>query len=342
MKKTLTKIAFAASALLLGGAASAEVVLKVHHFLGPKSPAHVSLISGWCNDIAKASNNELKCQIFPAMQLGGTPPQLFDQAKDGTADVVWTLPGYTANRFSKTEVFELPFFVRDPSAASGALYEYATKFAPDEFDGVKIIALHTHGPGLIHTRDKQVTRLEDLQGMKLRGPTRLTNKMLGLMGATPIPMPVPGVPEAMNKGVIQGAILPYEVVPAIKLNELAKFTAEPDPKGNALYTATFAFVMNPAKYNSLPAHLKKVIDDHSGVAMSKRFGKLLHEGDTPGKKSMEQSNVTISVIPAAEVARWEQVTQKVAEDWVKEHEQRGVDGKKLIQEAKSLIEKHSK
>jgi TRAP-type C4-dicarboxylate transport system substrate-binding protein len=342
MKKTLTHIALASAALLFGSAASAQVVLKVHHFLGPKSPAHVNLIGAWCADIAKASKDEMKCNIFPAMQLGGTPAQLFDQAKDGTADIVWTLPGYTANRFTKTEVFELPFMMRSAEATSGALYEFATTHAPDEFTGVKIIALHTHGPGVIHTKDKQVTKLEDLQGMKLRGPTRLTSKMLGYMGATAIPMPVPAVPEAFNKGVIQGTILPYEVVPAIKLNELAKFVAQPDPKGNALYTATFGFVMNQAKYDSLPPHLKKVIDDHSGLATSKKFGAILEQADAAGKKSMEESKVTISVIPASEIDRWETVTQKVTDDWIKEHRVRGMDGAFLLKEAKDMIQKHSK
>jgi TRAP-type C4-dicarboxylate transport system substrate-binding protein len=184
----------------------------------------------WCAKLGKESNNRIKCQIYPAMQLGGTPPQLFDQAKDGVADVVWTVLGYSANRFPMSEVFELPFTMTNAEATSRAAWEFTQTYAQHEFKDVKVLAVHVHGPGYLFTTKKQMNTMDDFKGMKFRAPTRLTNKMLAAMGATPVGMPVPAVPEALSKGVIEGAVIPYQVVPSIKVNELVKYAAETDPE----------------------------------------------------------------------------------------------------------------
>jgi len=207
-----------ASAGLMAQAAD-PIVLKVHHFLGPQSIQHTTMLRTWCDNISKDSGNRLQCQIYPAMQLGGTPPQLFDQARDGVADVVWTLPGYTAGRFPKMEVFELPFTMTNAEATSRAAWDYYEKNALEEFKDVKVLAMHVHGPGNIFTSKKQIKTMADIKGLKLRGPTRLTTKLLASMGATPVGMPVPAVPDALSKGVIDGAVIPYEVGPGIKVDE---------------------------------------------------------------------------------------------------------------------------
>ena len=118
---------------------SQEVVLKVHHFLAPNATSQKLLLEPWCEKVAKESNNRIKCQIYPAMQLGGTPPQLFDQAKDGVADIIWTVPTYQAGRFVKSEVFELPFMTKTAEGGSRAFWEYMQKNSLDEFKGTKII-----------------------------------------------------------------------------------------------------------------------------------------------------------------------------------------------------------
>ena len=120
MKTRFLKVAAAAAltAAAIGQASAQEVTLKVHHFLPASSFAQTLFIQPWCDRIAKESNNKMKCQIYPSMQLGGSPPQLFEQARDGVADVVWTLPGYTAGRFPSVEVFEMPFMMQSPEAVS--------------------------------------------------------------------------------------------------------------------------------------------------------------------------------------------------------------------------------
>ena len=137
------------------------------------------------------------------MALGGTPPQLMDQARDGVVDIVWTLPGYTPGRFPRVEVFELPFMMTNAEATSRAYWDlFKSDMEAQEFQGIKILATWVHGPGVIHAKGEGVRTLEDMQGKKLRGPTRVINNLLAETGAEPIGMPVPAIPEALSKGVI--------------------------------------------------------------------------------------------------------------------------------------------
>src|SRR5512141_1067654 len=166
----------AAMAVACGVAGAQEVVLKVEHFLGPQSTAQQQLIGPWCEKIGKESGGKLKCQVYPAMQLGGSPPQLFDHAKDGVADIVWTIPTYQAGRFTKSEVFELPFMTMSAETGSPALWDYIQKNSLDEFRGVKLLAAHVHDGSLLHFTSKRVTTLEDVKGQKVRAPTRIGTK----------------------------------------------------------------------------------------------------------------------------------------------------------------------
>ena len=316
-----------------------EVTLKVHFFLPPTSYANTLFIQPWCEKIAKESNNRMKCQSYPSMQLGGTPPQLFEQVRDGVADVIWTLPGYTAGRFPTVEAFELPFMMKSPEATSKALWDYVQQNGQNEFKDVHPLAFHVHGPGVFHMTSKPVKTMADLRGLKLRAPTRLTNKFIAMLGATPVGMPVPQVGDALSKGVIDGAVVPYEVVPSVKIQELVKYHSETDPAEAAFYTSTFIFAMNKAKYDSLPPDLKKVIDANSGQALSGQIGKAFVQADAEGKK-LTTGNTT-KVIPAAELASWKKLGDKLAADWVKEMDGKGLPGARLLDDAKALIAKHA-
>lgn len=341
----MKKLVGAALALALAGATSTvraeDVVLKVHHFLGPQSPQHAKVLGPWCDKLDKDSGGKLKCQIYPAMQLGGTPPQLYDQARDGVADITLMLAGYAANRFPRMEVFELPFMMTNAEATSHAAWDYYETNAKEELGETKPLAIFVHGPGNIYTAKKKIESLADFRGLKLRAPTRQTNKMLALMGATPVGMPVPAVPEALSKGVIDGAVIPHEVAPAIKMDELAKYTAETDRGYNALYTAVFLVSMNKAKYDSLPADLKKVIDANSGAAVSAQFGKLMSDADAAGKEKLVAGGVAINVIPKDELEKWRKASDSLDDSWAKDIDGKGADGKLLLQSARDLIKKYS-
>ncbi len=343
MSQIIRRLApFALLATLALPAAAQEVTLKVHHFWPPGAMPPSTLLVPWCDKIAKDSNNKLKCQIYPAMQLGGAPPQLIQQAMDGVADIVWTLPGYTAGRFPVMEAFELPFMSSSAEATSQAAWEYYTLYGNKEFPGIKALAVNVHDNGYIHTVNKQIKVMADFKGLKMRAPTRQTNKMLGALGATPVAMPLPALGDALSKGVVDGYLLPWEVIPSIKAHEFSKFSSETDPKARALYTAVFILAMNQAKYDSLPADLKKVIDANSGAELSRAMGKQWDASAPAARKFAVDHGNTFYVIPAGELASWEKATANLPEDWVKDVTAKGNDGKALLQSAKDLIKKYEK
>ncbi|WP_374669606.1 TRAP transporter substrate-binding protein [Ramlibacter sp.] len=343
-RRTLLKssAAVALGAPGLSGLAQQAVTLKFHTFMAPQSNVWLTMHKPWMEQVEKASGGRIKFEGYPAMQLGGTPVQLYDQARDGVVDIVWTLPGNTAGRFPRIEVFELPFMMNNAEATSKAYWEYVQTVATDEFKDTQVIALHVHGPGMFHTKDKQIRKADDLKGMKLRGPTRQITKMLGYVGATPVGMPLPQIPDALSKGVIDGCVIPWEVVPSVKVHELTKYHSEFDPAGGALYTTTFVMAMNRNKYASLAPDLKKIIDDHSGMATSAWLGKTQQGNDPVGRKSAEDRKNTIYTIPPADAQEFKRKARLVEVEWMEDMNKRGHDGKKLLETARALIEKHGK
>jgi TRAP-type C4-dicarboxylate transport system substrate-binding protein len=329
-------------AISAGSAWAQEVTLKVHHFLSPNATSQKLFLGPWCEKIARESGNRLKCQIYPAMQLGGTPPQLFDQAKDGVADIVWTVPTYQAGRFVKSEVFELPFMTKTAEGGSRAFWEYLQRYSLDEFKGTKILMAHVHDGAELHFASKQVKTLEDLKGLKVRAPTRIGTRMITALGMTPIQMPAPQVPESIAKGVVDGASLPWEVVPALKVNEVTKSHTETGQNQRKMSNTIFVVAMNEARYNSLPADLKKVIDANSGAEASVWAGKIWDSTIAPGRKSATDRGNTVNVLTPAEYARWVKATDTVAQDWVKDVSAKGNDGNKLLDAAKTLLDQYDR
>jgi TRAP-type transport system periplasmic protein len=317
-----------------------QVTLKLHHFLPPVSNGHSKLLAPWAKKVEADSGNRIKIDLYPSMQLGGTPPQLFDQARDGVADIVWTLPGSTPGRFPRIEVFELPFIVNKKAVPNAkAVQDFYAANLRDEFKEVHPICLWAHDAGLVHA-NKQVKTLDDMKGLKLRAPTRLAGEALKALGANGIPMPIPQVPEALAQKVLDGCVVPWEVVPAIKVHELVKFHT--DIGGSpTLYTATFVLAMNKPKYESLPADLKKVIDDNSGQYAATLAGKMWDDQAVVVEDMVKKRGNTITVLDKAEVARWEKATQPVTEAWLKQAKDKGLNGEKLLADAKALLAKYA-
>lgn len=337
--KAITMVALAAGAST--SASAQEVTLRLHQFLPPQATIPSKVIAPWIQKVEAESKGRIKIQMYSAMQLGGTPPQLFDQARDGVADITWTVLGYTPGRFVKSEVIELPFMTGLSSEASSqAFWEYVQANAADEFRDVKLLAVHTHGPGLFHTK-APIKGLESLKGMKIRGGSRIVNSMLTKLGATPVGMPVPGVSEALSKGVLDGTTLPWEVTPAVKVTELVKnhtsFTGS-----HGLYVTGFAFQMNKRAYDKLPDDLKQVIDNNSGLSLAAAFGRGMDGGDIAAKAIAEKAGNSIVQLDAAETDRWRQASLAVETDWVNEVKAKGVDGAALVKQMRSLMAKHSK
>ncbi len=343
MKATPFSGGLLAAALLVGttGAAGAqEVTLRLHQFLPPQATIPADAIDPWIERVEAASGGRIEIQHYPAMQLGGAPPSLFDQARDGVVDIIWTVLGYTPGRFQKTEAFELPFMVTSGAATSKAFHQYVTENALDEFADVKPLVFHTHGPGLLHVNGRTVESIEDMEGLKLRGPTRVITSMLERLGATAIGMPVPAVPESLSKGVIDGAVIPWEVTLPLKVAELVDshtgFEGE-----HGLYTATFAMVMNKDAYEGLPDDLKAAIDDNIGVEVAGMFGAAMDAGDVVGERVAREAGNTVVMLDAAEQERWRTAAQPVIDAWIETMDGEGHDGAALVERARELISSHS-
>jgi TRAP-type C4-dicarboxylate transport system substrate-binding protein len=332
--------AVAAPALLREGYAQApQVTLRMHHFLPAVSNGHAKFLAPWAQKVASESGGRIKIDIFPAMQLGGTPPQLFDQARDGVVDLVWTLPGYTPGRVPISETFELPFVAhRKAVVNSRALQEFAEANMKDEFKEVRPICFWAHDHGLIHA-NKPVRTLDDMKGLKLRFPTRLAGEALRALGATAIGMPIPQVPESLAQRVIDGTVIPWEVVPSIKVQELVKNHTE-IPGSPTFYTATFVLAMNRAKYDGLPADLKQVIDANSGQVAATMAGKVWDEQAVTVSEMVKGRGNTFITLTEEEAGRWRKATEPVVENWLKTTKERGLDGQKLLDAARAAIKKH--
>ncbi len=325
----------------LAGLAQQSVTLKFHTFMAPMSSVWLSMHKPWMAKVEQESGGRIKFEAYPAMQLGGTPVQLYDQVRDGVVDVIWTLPGSTAGRFPRVEVFELPFIMNNAEATSKAYWEYVQTQAPDEFKETHVLALHVHGPGMFHTANKPIQSAADLKGLKMRGPTRQVTKLLASLGATPVGMPLPGIPDALSKGTIDGCVIPWEVVPAVKVNELTKFHSEFPASSPALYTTTFVMAMNKAKYEGLAPDLKKVIDNNSGLATSAWLGKTQQGNDPKGRKSATDRNNTLYTFTDAQTAEFVKLSSRIDDEWVADMDKRGYKGKVLLDAARTLITKYA-
>ena len=334
-RRTLAGLAAAALGLAALPAAAQEVTLKMHQFLPAQANVPTLILDVWADKVEAASGGRIEIERYPAMQLGGSPPQLMDQAIDGVADIVWTVVGYTPGRFPRTEVFELPFIVSDARAGSSAFWQMYERHMQEEFADVHILGTWLHGPGVIHA-NKEVTTPDDLQGLKIRGATRQVNALIEALGATPVALPVPAIPEALSKGVIDGTTIPWEVTPALKISELVKFHTEFE--GDNLYNVTFVLAMNKAKYESLPDDLRQAIDDNSGLAFSILAGGTQADADGPSRQIAVDAGNAIVTLSGEQTEVWRTAAEPVYDAWLSEMEAQGIDGQALIDEARALMD----
>ena len=336
-----TGAALASPAVITGARAQAVVTLKLHHFLPAQSNAHKFWLAPWAEKVEKDSAGKIKVDVFPSMQLGGRPPQLFDQCKDGVVDIVWTLAGNTPGRFPRLEVFELPFVAAAfGEQTSQAAWEYYEKYSKDELKDVKVLATFCHGKGNIYTKDRVIKTTEDMKGLKIRVPSRPINDTFQLMGASPQGIPAPGVPEALAKGVVDGVVMPFEIVPSLKLDELTNNVSVFD--GNrSIYTIVFLYTMNKAKYDALTPDLKKVIDDNSGAALSRQIGKGFDDWDKTGLDAVTKAKMPVHKITGADLDAWKKATEPVLKTWVEARTKAGDNGAELLKTAQDLIAKYS-
>ena len=343
MKFTLKSamIGVMALGISVGAAMSQEVTLRFQHFISPKGSVPKFFMQPWADKILEESGGRLKIEIYPAMQLGGKPPALYDQIRDGVIDGGWAIPAYTPGRFPEAEAFELPFMTSmSAEASSKAAWDYTAKYMGERFKDVHLIAVHVHGPGVIHKKGEPISTIADFNGLKLRGPSRQANKLLEAVGATPVGMPVPAFPEALSKGIVDGGVIPWEIVPPLKVHELADSHTQIGGD-RALYNTYFIWAMNKDAYDALPDDLKAIIDNNSGMETSGWAGKAMDDGDDLGEKVVRERGNKIVTLDDGVVAELRAIGDKLTADWIAEVTSKGLDGAAMVADAQALVAKYS-
>ena len=334
--RTLKLAALAASISFAAAAQAADsYTLKVAHFLPSTSNAQVNIIEPWCETLRQESNDRLKCQLYPSMQLGGTPAKLADMARTGVADIVWTAPAYSAGKFPRVEALELPFML-PPGARAGneIIWNFYEQYARDDFKGYKVLVVHGDGGMELHTRGKQIKSLEDMTGLKIRASSRTAAKSLEALGATPVSMPPAQMTEAISKGVVDGALASWEVVPATKLDEVTQYHSATPAGETALGYTVLTMLMNPKKFDSLPADLQAIIDRNSGKALLDRFSTAWDKALDNAREATPAEGI-VAIEPAAYKAM-QDAASGVADAWIKDAGTQGLDGQALVDGVRSL------
>lgn len=319
----------------------AEVTMKLHHMLSEKSPAHVRMLAPWAKKIEDATAGAVKIDLFPSMSLGGKPPELVQQGRDGIVDLIWTVNGYTPGLFPRSEVFELPtIYLNDPKATNLAMQEMFAAELKDDFKGLEIMWLHVHAGQAIMMVDKEVRSPADLKGLKMRIPSRTGAWVIEALGASPLATPVPDVPQALSKKVIDGTLLPWEINAALRLHQQIDYFIEGHNR-TRLGTTTFMVAMNQAKWESLSDDVRKVFAANTPTDWWGQVGDIWRAGDDFGLDLAVKAGKKHVTLTEAETKVFLDTLAPVVDRWVAEVEKSGLDGKGLVARARAAIAKHA-
>jgi TRAP-type C4-dicarboxylate transport system substrate-binding protein len=328
--------------LMVAMSASAQdYTFKLHHFLGPTTPTQTETIEPWARAVEANSGGRVAIEIYPSMSLGGKPAELVQQARDGVVDLVWTVNGYTPGLFPRTEVFELPnVFTNDPGATNLAMADmFAEDLAP-EYGGLEVMFLHVHAGNGIHTVDRDVRAPSDLAGAKLRIPSRTGAWVIEALGAAPVAMPVPDLPQALSKGVVDGALIPFEITLPLKLQDQTKFHVE----GADRYrfgTTVFQLSMNAERWNALPEDIRQAFRDASGPDWLARLGRIWRGTDDAATAELVAAGNTHVELAPEQVDAFRAALEPVIDRWIADVSASGVDGAPLVSKARERIAAHA-
>lgn len=334
----LAGLALGLSAAFAATTSSAqEYTFKLHHLLSAKAPAHTQMLEPWAKQVEENSGGRVKIEIYPSMSLGGKPPELVQQARDGVVDIVWTVNGYTPGLFPRTEVFELPtVYMNDPKAANLAMYDMFESTLKEEYKGLEVMWLHVHAGQALMMVDLEVREPADLVGKKMRIPSRTGAWVLEALGAAPIAMPVPEVPSALSKKVVDGTLLPWEIIPPLKLQNQIDYFIEGADKTRFGGT-TFQVSMNKARFDGLPADIQKAFKDASGRDWWAKVGDYWRASDDFGIGLAVKAGKTHVTLTQAETDAFMVALAPVVDRWIAEVSGAGVDGKALVAAARAGI-----
>ena len=299
--------------------------LKLHSFVPPTHIIWANVLVPWAAEVAKLSKGELTVRLFPAMQLGGRPPDLYRQVLQGISDMTFTLPGYTSADFPMMALTELPGTADSADDGTRKLWANFDKYLARDYKGTKVLMLWNSDTAAIMSRAKPIRTLEDFKGMRIRTPSAAQSSQLEALGAIPIDMPVTQIYNNLDRGVIDAAMIPMSAALDFKLIEVAKFFTIEAPFGRS----PFLVALSQKSYDKLPAASKKVIDATTGLNLSlkgaKEYDQQSRDGVAAAKK--EREVITLS---AAERKRWMQAFQPMIRRKVEEGEKAGLPARALV------------
>jgi TRAP-type C4-dicarboxylate transport system substrate-binding protein len=330
-------LAATVSVMAVTSASAQEYTFRLHHLLSAQAPAHTQMLVPWAERVEELSGGRVDIEIFPAMTLGGAPPELISQARDGVVDLVWTVNGYTPGLFPRTEVMELPFvYVNDPVAANLALYDMFDEYLADDYAGVEVMFLHVHAGQALHTVDTEVRTPADFEGLRLRIPTRTGAWVIEQLGAQPVAMPVPDLPQALQTGNVDGALIPFEIIPPLRIQEQTQYQIEGYDEAR-FGTTTFQVSMNADRWAGLPEDIQAAFREASNREWWGHVGEIWRATDDFGiNMAVEAGNEHI-MLTEEETAAFEEALQPVVQRWIDEVTSQGIDGAGLVEEARRLI-----
>jgi len=311
--KLMSTLVFA-GAFIASSVAAETTTLKLHHFIPEADPLHANFLVPFAERVSAASDGRLVIDIAPDMSLGGVPPELIDQAVNGTADMVFTLPGFTPGRFPRSEAFELAFLTGDGIATSELFWSLIeSDFQSNECADVKVLAGWVHGPAAIHS-NVPITRLEDLQGLSIQAITGSSASYFEELQAD-VTRSAPGnLVEALSSNTAQAVIMPWEPTPSLGLADAVSHHIE--FAGNvSLYTSTHILAMNPDSYAGLPPDLRAILDAEAGLQLSLMAAEAMFEAWETARGVAREAGNEFTTLDDAEVGRWLAASQPTWDQW---------------------------
>ena len=319
----------------LAGAQAKQINLKFATFVTPMHWVSISF-ENYAKEVEKRTNGRIKVTMFHANTLA-PGPQIFDAVTKGIADIGYASISYTQGRFPLTEVVGLPLGYKSGLIGTRMMNEYLMKFKPKEFDPVKVMWLQVHGPGVLHTTKKPVSKLEDLQGMKIRS-TGTSSRVAAALGASPVGMPMSEAYDALSRGIVEGILAPFEALKSWKLGEVTAYTTE---EWGAAYADTLYIVMNKEKWNSIPADLKPVMEKLNAEWLE-RDGKGWDDSDVEGRDFMLKRGNKIVTLSKQENERWAAKVEPLLAEYLKNTKAKGLPGDEVLKFCQDYLKAHQK
>ena len=321
--------------LFSGQVVQAKPIELSYANLFPPTHLHSRVFEAWGKEIEKRTDDKVKITFYHGQTLLKAA-KTYDGVLKGISDIGMSVFGYSRGVFPAMEAIDLPMRYPNGTVATRVINDFYMKFRPKALSKVKVLYLHAHGPGVLHSK-KPVYKMEDLKGLKIRS-YGFNAKVAEALGGVPVAMPQPGVYEALQKGVVDASLSPYEVLKGWKQAEVIKYTVECYGVG---YTAGFYVVMNLDKWNSLPGDVQKVFDEVSAAWIAKQ-GQAWDDLDKAGKAFTLSRGNKVITLSKEENARWSKTVQPVIGSYIKAAEGKGLPGKDYVNTLRELIDKYSK